>query len=141
MRSISLITLILSLACCVSCGRRTPIVKHSSSGTPIEVSDSLIYAGVADTFNLGKVRRGEMIIKEFSIINAGNIPFIVSKADSDCGCMVSEYEKHPIKPKESMPFSVSFDSRGYYGYIIKRILVSTTLNPKPVVLYLEAEVE
>jgi Protein of unknown function (DUF1573) len=80
-------------------------------------------------------------VKEFSVKNSGNVPFVVSSAESDCGCIVSEYDRRPVAPGEYAPLGVSFDSRGYRGYLLKRVALTTTLRREPLVFYLEAVIE
>ena len=77
-------------ACCFSC-RSRGAATHLP-GTVLEVSDSSILSLRRDTFDLGRLREGERIVKEFSVKNSGNVPFVVSSAESDCGCIVSEYD-------------------------------------------------
>lgn len=110
-------------------------------GTVLEVSDSSILSLRRDTFDLGRLREGERIVKEFSVKNSGNVPFVVSSAESDCGCIVSEYDRRPVAPGEYAPLGVSFDSRGYRGYLLKRVALTTTLRREPLVFYLEAVIE
>lgn len=78
-------------ACCFSC-RSRGAATHLP-GTVLEVSDSSILSLRRDTFDLGRLREGERIVKEFSVKNSGNVPFVVSSAESDCGCIVSEYDR------------------------------------------------
>lgn len=126
-------------ACCFSC-RSRGAAAHLP-GTVLEVSDSSILSLRRDTFDLGRLREGERIVKEFSVKNSGDVPFVVSSAESDCGCIVSEYDRRPVAPGEYVPLGVSFDSRGYRGYMLKRVVLTTTLRREPLVFYLEAVVE
>ena len=54
---------------------------------------------------------------------------------------MSEYDRRPVAPGEYAPLGVSFDSRGYRGYLLKRVALTTTLRREPLVFYLEAVIE
>ena len=71
-------------ACCFSC-RSRGAATHLP-GTVLEVSDSSILSLRRDTFDLGRLREGERIVKEFSVKNSGNVPFVVSSAIADVSC-------------------------------------------------------
>ncbi len=120
------------------CGNRD---VRRVSGTPLPVSDSIIDLPLRDTFRLGTLKAGETVVKEFALENAGDMPFVVVDVDSDCGCMITDYDREPLKPGERGRLSVSFDSAGYYGYVLKKVSVFTTLKSEPLVFCMEAEVE
>ena len=110
----------------IACGHRTP--ARVASGTVLEVSDSILLAARRDTFDLGRLREGERVVKEFALKNTDGRPFVVSRAESDCGCILSEYDRRPVLPGEHASLEVAFDSRGYWGYVLKRVEVLTTLR-------------
>ena len=81
-------------------------------------------------------------MKEFSVKNSGNVPFVVSSAESGLrDVCVFQYDRRPVAPGEYAPLGVSFDSRGYRGYLLKRVALTTTLRREPLVFYLEAVIE
>lgn len=138
-RLLSFFIVLLLMASVYSCRSRKTVTRIP--GTVVEISDSILRSPVYDTFRLGKLKHGEQVIKEFSLRNAGGIPVVISDIDSDCGCIVTRYDKRPVMPEELLPLSVSFDSRGYRGYVIKKVEILTTLDTKPLVIFIETEVE
>lgn len=129
---------VAAVACC-SC--RSSAVTRQVAGTVLEVSDSAVVSLRRDTFDVGRLREGERIVKEFAVRNAGRVPFVIGRVESDCGCIVSEYDRRPVAPGEAVSLDVSFDSRGYRGYVLKRVEVTTTLRNEPLVFYMEARIE
>lgn len=123
------------------CSCRQGRATAQLTGSVVEISDSLLRVAVADTFRLGRLRHGERAVKEFSVKNTGNAPLVISKVDSDCGCIMTEYERSPLMPGEFRKLAVSFDSRGYRGYVIKKMEIFTSLDRKPRVIFIETEVE
>lgn len=136
---VSLLIVVVIVGRLFSCDNNRQVRKLV--GTPLRISDSVIISGERDTFNFGSIRAGEMVVKDFVVTNEGTTPFIINKVDSDCGCIVSDYKKRPLIPGESACLSISFDSRGYYGYILKRVSVMTTLHSAPFIFYVETTVE
>lgn len=123
------------------CSCRQGSTSAQVTGSVVEISDSLLLSSVADTFRLGKLRHGETVVKEFFVKNAADAPFLISNVDSDCGCIMTQYDRSPLRPGESRQLAVSFDSRGYRGFVVKKIEVLTSLNRKPLVIFIEATVQ
>ena len=123
----------------VACRPSRPVAH--AAGVRLEVSDSIVALGRVDTFSLGRMKQGETILKEFALHNVGNKPFVLNSVKSDCGCLVSEYDSSPVMPDGVATVSISFDSRGYYGFVFKRIQIFTSLTPQPLNIWLQAIVE
>ena len=126
-------------ACCFSC-RSRGAATHLP-GTVLEVSDSSILSLRRDTFDLGRLREGERIVQASYVQIRGHVSFVASGAESNCGSIVSESARRLVAPGEYAPLGVSFDSRGYRGYLLKRVALTTTLRREPLVFYLEAVIE
>lgn len=114
---------------------------RSSGGMVFCVADTVTLGELPDTVHLGRMREGERIVKEFRVRNSGSVPMVVGKVDSDCGCIFSEYDRQPVAPGGEVALSVSFDSGGYRGYILKKVDVMTTLRPQPLTFYMDAYIE
>ena len=137
MRCVSVAATALLLTA-VACRRTKP--GSYVSGVRLDVSEAVIAAAKADTFKIGNVKNGETILKEFLLHNAGSQPFVFN-VKSDCGCVVSRFEQKPVMPDESAQITISFDSRGYHGCVFKRVEILTTLDPKPLTIWLNAVVD
>lgn len=138
------IWMLLSLtAVSVSMGACRPkqTAVRSSGGMVFCVADTVTLGELPDTVHLGRMREGERIVKEFRVRNSGSVPMVVGKVDSDCGCIFSEYDRQPVAPGGEVALSVSFDSGGYRGYILKKVDVVTTLRPQPLTFYMDAYIE
>ncbi len=109
-------------------------------GEVLAISDETLRKGVADTFRFGTLRHGERVVRDFIVKNTGSRPFVIADVDSDCGCIATECAGIPLQAGDSTALSVSFDSRGYYGYILKEVRILTSLDTRPLVFFLEAEV-
>ena len=124
----------------LSCRQKQTAVR-SSGGMIFCVADTVTLGELPDTVHLGRMREGERIVKEFRVRNSGSVPMVVGKVDSDCGCIFSEYDRQPVAPGEEKILSVSFDSGGYRGYILKKVNIVTTVRPQPLTFYMDAYIE
>ena len=122
----------------VACRPKTPPVRLR--GVVIPPSEELLAEGRDETFRYGTHRPGVVAVRDFIIKNTGSRPMVIADVDSDCGCIATRCDGTPLQAGDSTALSVSFDSRGYYGYILKEVRILTSLSARPLVICLEAEV-
>jgi hypothetical protein len=48
--------------------------------------------------DFGKIQVGIPVTYEFTFVNAGDIPLVISTVQASCGCTVTNYTKDPIEP-------------------------------------------
>lgn len=95
----------------------------------------------ADTnYNFGWMGEGEQATHEFSFVNEGKSPLIISGATTTCGCTVPEFSREPIAPGKSGLLKVTFSSQGKWGHILKSIVVSSNAFPAVQVLTITADI-
>lgn len=83
--------------------------------------------------DFGNINEGEKVTTEFILKNTGDADLIIISAVGSCGCTVPEPPKEPIKPGESAPIKVSFDSTGKPGQQEKSVTITTnTANGKEI---------
>jgi hypothetical protein len=80
---------------------------------------------------LGKVQEGEVIRTEFSFINKGDSPLIISDYKVACACTTVEFPNKPILPQEEAVLTVIFDSDGKIGYQDRSINIISNANNSP----------
>lgn len=137
---ILLASLLLTLM--AACGSRT--AKPSSAklqGHILTLTDSLLNSGGSDTLRLGNLRSGEQVVLPFWIINRTSHPVVLEGYDRTCGCTALEFEPSPVKTGESRQISLTFDSRGEWGWQLKTLDLSFTGSRRPLRLFVEAEVK
>ncbi len=74
--------------------------------------------------NFGKVEQGEIVETSFTIKNVGDNDLYIVDAHGSCGCTVPEVTKEAIKPGESAPIKVKFDSNGKSGEVTKTVMIT-----------------
>jgi hypothetical protein len=96
---------------------------------------------VTDTYNFGKIKKGEIVSYSFKFKNTGVIPLIIKDAIATCGCTVPEPPTKPIKPSEESEIRVVFNSAGKpIGAIEKAVNVTSNALNNPVQLRLVGEI-
>ena len=75
--------------------------------------------------DFGTINEGDKVETEFVVKNVGDSDLIISDAKGSCGCTVPEPPKDPIKPGESAPIKVSFDSKNKPGQQEKTVTLTT----------------
>lgn len=138
----------------VSCGggKKTPAgtsgdvigtdmsIEKKSTQQVISLSDSVLTHRAADTIDMGRMKTGEVVVRKVSIRNAGEKPLVLVSVDKSCGCVETTYPKTPMKPGETGEMDIVFDSQGLTGWVYKTIGVHTSLDQKPYVLVITADV-
>jgi hypothetical protein len=91
-------------------------------------------------YNFGTVMSGDIVEKEFSFVNTGKVPLLISDARSTCGCTVPEWPKEMIQPGESGVISVVFDTKNKSGRQAKPVTITANTYPVATRLRLIGEV-
>ena len=81
--------------------------------------------------DFGQLNEGDNATTEFILTNTGDADLVIVSAVGSCGCTVPEFNKEPIKPGNSTPIKVTFDSKGKPGQQEKTVTItSNTANGK-----------
>ncbi len=72
----------------------------------------------------GTVNEGDVVETTFKFTNTGNIPLVITRIKSTCGCTVpKDWKKTPIQPGEKSQFSVKFNTRNKPKKQSKRVTI------------------
>lgn len=77
------------------------------------------------SYDFGKINEGDVVETSFMITNTGKSDLIIAKASATCGCTIPDWPKEAIKPGESAPMDVKFNSSGKRNKISKTITLVT----------------
>jgi len=78
--------------------------------------------------DFGTIAEGAVVETEFIITNTGEGDLLIADAKGSCGCTVPQPPKDPIKPGDSAPIKVSFDSKGKPGNQEKTVTLTTNIE-------------
>jgi len=71
--------------------------------------------------DFGEFDQGKIVETSFTIKNVGDKDLYIVDAYASCGCTVPEVTKEAIKPGDSAPIKVKFDSSGKSGEVTKTV--------------------
>ena len=74
--------------------------------------------------DFGQIDQGEIVETTVNVKNVGNNNLYIVDAQGSCGCTVPEVTKEAIKPGESAPINVKFDSNGKSVEVTKTVMIT-----------------
>lgn len=80
----------------------------------------------------GEIERGSDGIRVFEFVNSGDLPLVISKVYSSCGCTIPKKPEAPIAPGEKGEIQVKYDTNRV-GPIRKTITVNSNAESTPIV--------
>jgi hypothetical protein len=92
-------------------------------------------------YSYGTIKQGESVTHEFTFINSGKEPIVISSAAGSCGCTVPDYPKEPIMSGQKGTIKVTFNSAGKSGYQDKTVTIQSNAKTNPMVLHIKGTVE
>ena len=94
-----------------------------------------------EEFNFGTIKQGESVTHEYTFINSGKEPLIITSAAGSCGCTVPDYPKEPIMKGAKATIKVTFNSAGKVGMQDKTITIQSNAKTNPKVIRIKGNIE
>jgi len=94
----------------------------------------------AETVDYGQIEKGSDGIRVFEFTNTGDVPLIISKVSSSCGCTIPKKPEQPILPGQTGEIQVKYDTNRV-GPIRKAITVISNADTPTKVLKIKGEVK
>ena len=82
-----------------------------------------------EAINYGKVEKKSNGERVFTFTNIGNMPLIISRVQSTCGCTIPKKPEKPIMPGEKGEIKVSYDTNKP-GRFNKQIIIFSNAKQK-----------
>lgn len=96
---------------------------------------------LSDSYDFGEIEEGTIVSHEFSFVNTGKNPLIISSASPSCGCTVPDWPKEPIAVGDTAKIAAKFNSQGRTGIQNKRINITANTRPSLSTLTIRGEVK
>ena len=93
-----------------------------------------------ETVDYGEIQKGSDGIRVFEFTNTGEVPLIISKVSSSCGCTIPKKPEEPIMPGKTGEIQVKYDTNRV-GPIRKAITVISNADTPTKVLKIKGEVK
>lgn len=87
--------------------------------------------------NFGTIVVGTKVEHDFYFTNTGEVPMIITDANSTCGCTIPEIPKEPTPPGARGKIKVTFDSTGKIGMQDKHVTITANTYPKNTVIHMK----
>ena len=135
-RALTILTLTVLTA---ACGTRPNTTERK--GRIIALTDSILTTGGTDTVRFGRLGSGEIAQLRLWLANDASRPVAVASYRRSCGCTTLEFDSQPIAPGDARQVTLTFDSRGEWGWQLKTLDIALAGGAKPLRLLVEADVE
>lgn len=77
----------------------------------------------SDTYEFGSVVEGYSVTHTFTLQNVGDEELVISRIRVSCGCTATKLATDHLAPGESVDFTVTVNTTGFNGTIVKSIYV------------------
>jgi len=129
MKKIIRIFVVASLLITFSCKKENKLLNGENSSATMSLQENAKVPKTKIAFDremhdFGQIEQGKIVETTFTIKNIGENDLYIVDAHGSCGCTVPEVTKEAIKPGESAPISVKFDSNGKSGEVTKTVMIT-----------------
>jgi len=91
------------------------------------------------THDFGKIKVNKPVTYEFSFINAGEAPLVITSVQASCGCTVAKYTKDPVSPGSSGFVTATYNA-AKVGVFTKTVTVNANTEAGSMQLTIKGEV-
>lgn len=134
------LALALLAALPTACGPRPRRAESvAAAGRIVVLADSIDRTESADTLRFGRLGSGEIAVGRFTLHNATPHPLRIVSYERSCGCLSLDFDDQPIMPDGKRPVTLTFDTRGEWGWQFKLVEIRFDALPRPTRIYIEAE--
>ncbi len=122
----------------IKSGPNADLIRNpASANQPLDTNQLARITYEEPEFNFGETNEGSVVEHKFKFRNTGNVPLVIQKARSTCGCTIPEWPEDPIPPGGTGEITAKFNTEGKPGEQKKQIRVTANTYPNEtkVVLY------
>ena len=114
----------------------------SEAAAPVSNEPSTSVALSENSFDFGKIKKGDKVQHVYEITNTGKNPLIIDKVEVSCGCTTASKPEKPILPGKTDKIEIVFHPKvGQLNQQEKTVTVTANTEPKTAVLVLKANVQ
>lgn len=77
---------------------------------------------------------------QMRLVNSGDAPLLIVKAQAGCGCTAINYPEAPIQPGDTAAVSITYNPTGRPGNFTKQAIIFTNTEPKRTILEISGNV-
>jgi len=132
-----LILIALGMACMTAVVAQV-LVSNDRPRNPLNPATAA-FAWTQTTYDFGKIKVNNPVSNEFTFVNAGDAPLVISGVKASCGCTVAEYTKDPIEPGATGYVKATYNA-AKAGVFTKTVTINANTEDGIVLLTIKGEV-
>lgn len=101
--------------------------------------DNAIFNWSETSFDFGKIKHNVPVTHEFTFVNKGNTPLVISSVQASCGCTVAEYSKEPVAPGQRGFVKATYNA-AKAGVFTKTVTINSNTDQSVLTLTIQGEV-
>lgn len=118
----------------------TAFGQDAAAGTTASTSAEYAVASVDNlVHDFGKIKQGVPVTHEFTFVNKGKVPMIITNAAPSCGCTVPSWTREPIPQGGSGTVKATFNAAAA-GTFDKTVTVTANVEGGVIMLRIRGEV-
>lgn len=102
-------------------------------------AENAMFNWAQTTFDFGQIKMNNPVTHEFTFMNAGDAPLVITSVQASCGCTVAKYSKDPITPGSSGFVKATYNA-SKVGVFTKTITVNANTEEGIMHLVIKGEV-
>ncbi len=114
----------------------TPVRANAQPSLAV---DNAIFNWSETVFDFGKIKQNIPATHEFTFVNKGNAPLVISSVQASCGCTVAEYSKEPVAPGQRGFVKATYNA-AKVGVFTKTVTINSNTDQSVITLTIKGEV-
>jgi hypothetical protein len=111
-------------------GANANLIRNpASANEPLDTNQLARISYEETEYNFGTVTEGELVVHSFKFTNTGNVPLVIQKARSSCGCTIPEWPEEPIPPGGTGEIQAKFNTNAKLSEQKKIVYVTANTYP------------
>lgn len=136
MKTISLSIIMMAFTLMLFAQQPLVLTRNATNTMPSTVAS---FNWSKTTVDLGKLKLNQPVTHEFTFMNTGSSPLVISSVKASCGCTVTSYSKSPIAEGSAGFVSATYNAASL-GVFTKTITVSANTSEGVALLVIKGEV-
>jgi hypothetical protein len=122
----------------VSANYAQTLAVNSRMANPFNIENA-VFNWSETAFDFGKIELNVPVTHQFTFLNKGSAPLVISSVQASCGCTVTEYSKDAIAPGQRGFVKATYNA-AKVGVFTKTVTINANTEDTTVLLTIKGEV-
>jgi len=87
---------------------------------------------VTEKYDFGKIPQGKPVTINFTYVNIGNQPLILTEVRPTCGCVIADYTKTPVLKGQKGIIKITYNAAVVGGFTKATVVTSNAKTPQKI---------